>query len=195
MSKAINISYCLTKLRAFYREHDRLPSLGEIAELFQYSSRNSAVGLVAKFIEQGYFRKSAKGRLLTTPIFNQRLKVLGSVTAGFPSPEEEELRNTISLDDFLVRDISSTYLLEVKGDSMLNAGIMPGDLVLVEKGKSPKPGDIVIAQVDDEWTLKYFRRKGGKICLEAANPKYTDIYPQQELIISGIVVSSCRKYG
>ena len=195
MPKQLDLKNALTKLRGFYSSHDRLPSFGEIAELFNYASRNSAVGLVKRLIKNGYLLKSAKGKLLTTPLFHQKLKLLGAVSAGFPTPEEEELRNSLSLEKHLINNINATYMLEVKGDSMLNAGILPGDLVLVEKGKTPRVGDIVIAQVDGEWTMKYFRKKAGKAFLEAANPKYSDIHPQNELIIGGVVVSSCRKYA
>lgn len=194
MPKQLDLKNALNKFRDFYRHNHRLPSLGEIAELFHYASRNSAVGLVKRLIESGFLLKSTNGKLLTTPLFHKRLKLLGTVSAGFPTPEEEELRNSLSLDDFLIDKASSTYLLEVKGDSMINAGILPGDLVLVEKGKNPRVGDIVIAQIDGEWTMKYFRKKAGKVVLEPANPNYHDIIPLRELVIGGVVVSSCRKY-
>ncbi len=77
---------------------------------------------------------------------------------------------------------------------MTGAGIMDGDMVIVEKGKSPNTGDIVIAEVDGEWTMKYFRRKGKQIILEAANPKYPDIIPKRELRLGGVVTAVIRKY-
>jgi repressor LexA len=77
---------------------------------------------------------------------------------------------------------------------MIDAGICPGDLVLVDKGLAPKSGDIVIAQVDNEWTLKYFEKKGRAVYLRAANRKYPLIRPREELIIGGVVVANVRKY-
>lgn len=190
----MNIREKLEKLRNFYKDNDRLPSLGEAAKTFNYSSRNTALYTMTKLTEAGYIKKKSSGKYITTSLFHNRIRILGSVAAGFPTPEEEELRNSVSLDEFLIDKPSSTYMLEVKGDSMIEAGIMPGDHVLVEKGRQPNFGDIVIANVDGEWTMKYYRRKDGKVCLEAANPNYSDIYPQQELSFAGVVVSVCRKY-
>jgi SOS-response transcriptional repressor LexA len=73
--------------------------------------------------------------------------VLGSVEAGFPSPAEEELVDTLSLDDLLIQNREATFLLKVSGDSMINAGILPGDMVIIDKGLTPKSGDIVIARL------------------------------------------------
>src|ERR1700693_3413162 len=84
--------------------------------------------------------------------------VLGSVAAGFPSPAEEELVDTLSLDDLLIQNREATFLLKVSGDSMTGAGILPGDMVIVDKGQTPKSGDIVIAEVDGAWTMKYLRK-------------------------------------
>jgi len=191
----LDLRNALAKIRIFFKENERLPSLGEIAVMCKYASRNAAVYLVSKLIENGFLAKDKKGRLISTSLFHQRVKLLGAVAAGFPMPEEEELRKSISLDEFLIAKPTATYMLEVKGDSMLQAGIQPGDFVLVEKGASPKQGDIVIAQIDQEWTLKYYNKRQGKVCLQAANPSYPDIYPQTELYIAGVVRSSCRKYG
>jgi repressor LexA len=116
------------------------------------------------------------------------------VQAGFPSPAEEELLDTISLDEFLVRRPEATYLLTVSGDSMVDAGIRPGDLVLVEKGGEPKQMDIVIAQVDGEWTMKYFGSDSDGVYLEPANARYHRIRPVQSLSIGGIVRAVIRKY-
>ncbi|MFH1428982.1 MAG: LexA family transcriptional regulator [Candidatus Margulisiibacteriota bacterium] len=195
MPRRIDLKGALNKLRTFYKDNDRLPSYGETAAMFGYASRNAAVGLIGRLIDHGFIKKATGGKLVTMPSFHQKVKLLGAVAAGFPTPEEEELRNTLSLDEFLIEKAQSTYMLEVKGDSMINAGIVPGDYVLVEKGRPPRLGDIVVAQVDGEWTMKYFARKNGKTCLEAANPRYQDIYPKQELVIGGVVVSSCRKYA
>ena len=120
--------------------------------------------------------------------------MLGTVAAGFPSPAEEELVDTMSLDEYLISSPQATYLLKVDGDSMMDAGIHPGDLALVQRGLAPKNGDIVIAQVDKEWTMKYFEKKGDKTALRAANSKYPTIIPRQELVIAGVVIASVRKY-
>jgi len=79
--------------------------------------------------------------------------VLGTVIAGFPSPAEEELADTMTLDEYLITNKEATYILKVNGESMIDAGILPGDLLLVKRGIDPRDGDIVIAQVDREWTM------------------------------------------
>jgi len=112
--------------------------------------------------------------------------VLGTVEAGFPSPAEEELGDTMNLDEFLIRNKETTYMLKVTGDSMIEAGLLPGDLVLVERRSDAKDGDIVIAQIDQGWTMKYLRKRGRKCWLEAANKKYHPIHPTQELKIAAI---------
>lgn len=119
---------------------------------------------------------------------------LGSIQAGFPSPEEEALRDIMSMDEYLIPRPNSSFLLEVSGDSMTGEGIMEGDLVIVERGREPKTGDVVIAEVDGEWTLKYFKKRNGQITLEAANPKYPVIRPKTELRLGGVVTAVVRKY-
>jgi SOS regulatory protein LexA len=122
------------------------------------------------------------------------LTVNGEVCAGFPSPAEEELRDVISFDDYLVAHPETSFLLSVTGDSMTGAGIMEKDLVIVERGRQPKNGDIILAEVDGNWTMKYFRKKGKTITLEAANPRYPPIVPQTELRIAGVITALVRKY-
>jgi SOS regulatory protein LexA len=123
------------------------------------------------------------------------VRILGLVEAGFPTPASEELIDTMSLDEYLIENREATYLLKVKGDSMIEAGIMPGDLVLVERGRTAKPGDIVVAEVDGEYALKYLRKKGREHYLESANSKYKDIYPKEELKIEAVLRAVIRKYG
>ncbi len=122
------------------------------------------------------------------------VRLLGVVEAGFPSPAEEELLDTISLDDYLIGRKEATYILRVKGDSMVNAGILPGDMIIVERTTQSRDGDIVIAEVDGQWTMKYFRKQGHHVYLEAANPKYQPIVPQHELRIAAVVRAVIRKY-
>ena len=120
--------------------------------------------------------------------------LIGTVEAGFPSPAEEELVDTISLDEMLITNREASFLLKVTGDSMTGAGIMPGDMVIVDRGQTPKSGDIVIAEVDGQWTMKYLRKRGQSVMLIPANPKYKPITPVHELRITGVVTAVVRKY-
>jgi len=122
------------------------------------------------------------------------LQVNGEVCAGFPSPAEEALCDVISFDEYLLSHRESSFLLSVKGDSMVGAGIIEKDLVIVERGRQPITGDIVLAEVDGNWTMKYFRKRGKTVTLEAANPKYPPIVPQTELRIAGVITAVVRKY-
>ena len=178
---------------AFFRNHRRMPSYAEMIDLFGVKSKSVVHFWINKLIEVGILEKDEKGHLaFTKNAFG--ISIVGSVQAGFPSPEEEELRDVISMDEYLITKPESSFLLKVSGDSMTGAGIMEGDLVIIEKGRPPKTGDIVIAEVDGEWTMKYFIRKGKTIVLEAANPKYPPIKPRSELRLGGVVTAVIRKY-
>jgi SOS regulatory protein LexA len=181
------------KLAAFFRTHKRMPSYSEMLKLFGYKTKSAAHYAVKKLIDEGIIAKDKTGRLIPKKL-EPEIKVLGLVEAGFPSPAEEELVDTMNLDDFLIKNKEASFILKVKGDSMEEAGIFEGDLVIVERGKAPKSGDIVIAQVDGEYTMKYYREKRGRVYLEPANKKYKPIYPTTELKIDAIVKAVIRKY-
>ncbi len=122
------------------------------------------------------------------------IQILGSIRAGFAAPAEEELTDSLSLEDYLIEKKESSYMLRVKGDSMIDAGIHEGDLVIVERGGQAREGDIVIAEIDGGWTMKYLRKKGKVLYLEPANKKYQPIYPEHELQIAAVVKGVVRKY-
>jgi repressor LexA len=100
----------------------------------------------------------------------------------------------MSIDEYLISNPQATFLLKVSGDSMIDAGIHPGDLVLIQKGLTPKHGDIVVACVDNQWTLKYYEKQRDRIILRAANKKYPPIEPKHELTLGGVVIANVRKY-
>lgn len=177
----------------FYHQKGRMPSFSEIGELVGFKSKNAVFKLVANLEKMDVLRRDKKGRLIPHSI-TQPVKILGTVEAGFPSPAEEELADTLSLDDLLIQNKEATFLLKVSGDSMSGAGILPGDMVIVEKGRTPKNGDIVIAEVDGEWTMKYLKKRGESVTLIPANPKYKPIKPKNELKTAGVVTAVVRKY-
>lgn len=180
-------------LLSYYQKHKELPSYDELVKVFGLKSKGSLHKYVEKFIDDGLLEKGGNGRLIpTTKLYG--IRVLGTVQAGFPSPAEEELADTMSLDEYLIEKPNSTFLLTVTGDSMIEAGIMQGDMVLIERGKRPQNGDIVVAEVDHEWTMKYYVKNGRGIILRPANKEYPDIKPQEELKLAGIVTSVIRKY-
>jgi repressor LexA len=170
-----------------------MPTYSEIAEIIGVRSKSVVYFWVNKLLDAGIVQKDAKGFLTLTR--NPRaLKLAGEVCAGIPTPAEEELRGIISFDEYLVRHPETSFLLSVTGDSMIDAGIREKDLVIVEKNKEPKNGDIILAEVDGNWTMKYFCRKGKVVTLEAANSKYPPIIPQTDLRIAGVITAVVRKY-
>ena len=183
----------INDISSFYHEKGRMPSFSEIGELLRLSSKSSVHKVVEKLVAAGVVSKDRKGRLIPGSI-KEPVRMLGTVEAGFPSPAEEELADTISLDDLLIQNREATFLLKVSGDSMSGAGILPGDMVIVDRGQTPKSGDIVIAEVDGAWTMKYLRKQGEDITLLPANPKYQPIRPKDELKIAGVVTAVVRKY-
>ena len=195
MPRSINISEKIEQLRSFYVIEKRNPTFSELATLFNYRSKNAVYGPLQKLIQLGYIEQNKSGRITLTSKITGSSRLLGTVQAGFPSPAEEELIDTINLDQYLVRNPEATYLLTVSGDSMIDAGIQPGDIILVKKEELPKKNDIVIAQVDGEWTMKYFGKDRQGVYLDPANSNYKRIRPDRSLTIGGIVKAVVRKYN
>ena len=193
MPRKLELQEKVGRMRRFFLEENRAPGYREMMSLFGYRSKNAVHGLLRKMEQCGYISKK-RGKIAPRSRLTGCIRMLGSVQAGFPSPAEEELRDHINLDKFLVRNPEATYLLTVSGDSMIEAGINPGDIVLVEKGVSPKNNDIVVAQVDDEWTLKYYTRDRQGVCLVPANKKYREIRPRRSMLVGGVVRAVIRKY-
>lgn len=170
-----------------------MPTYAEMMKLFGFKSKNAVSKVVDKFIEAGVVAKDHLGRLAPTSVFGE-VKMLGLIEAGIPSAHEEEVLDTTTLDEWLVRNREDSYILRVKGDSMEEAGIMDGDFVLVERTEKHKIGDIVVAEVDGSWTLKYLRQNTQGYYLEPANKNYRNIYPESDLHIAAVVRSVIRRY-
>lgn len=193
MKKTRDIKSIEQSLVSFYRNQKRMPTYAEMMDLFEVRSKSVVSYWIDKLIEKNILEKDAQGFLkLSGTSFG--IPLVGNVAAGLPVSAEESARDVVSMDEYLVDKPDSSFLLRVTGDSMIGAGIMDGDLVIVERNRTPKNGDIVLAEVDSQWTMKYFRRQGSKIVLEAANPAYPTICPKEELKIGGVITASVRKY-
>ena len=180
-------------IAAFFRENRRMPTYSEMLHVLGVRSKSVVHFWINKLLAKGLLEKDARGYLRPTRR-SLGLPMVGEVAAGFPSPAEEELRDVISFDEYLIARPGASFLLTVSGDSMTGAGIMEGDLVIVERDREPLNGDIVIAEVDGEWTIKYLRKEGRNIILAAANQKYKTIIPKSDLRIGGVVTAVIRKY-
>jgi len=181
-----------TKLESFYSGNNRMPTYTEMMQLFNFKSKNAVFKIVNKLMEAGLIAKDHLGRLIPSDTFGE-IPRLGLVKAGLPS-DVEELQDTIKLDDFLIGNKSLTYMLEVDGDSMIDAHIEKGDMILVEKTNQAKDKEIVIAEVDGEYTMKYFRKEGNKVWLEPANKNFKPIYPTESLNVVAKLKAVMRKY-
>ncbi|HYA86844.1 MAG TPA: transcriptional repressor LexA [Nitrospirota bacterium] len=193
ISDKVELRKRIREIDRFYRKNGRMPSYAESGNLLGFSLKNAVSRLMEKLEKLNVVARDKTGKLVPK-LMAMPVKVLGTVAAGFPSPAEEELVDNLSFDDLLIQNREATFLLKVSGDSMTGAGIMEGDMVIVDKGLTPKSGDIVIAQVDSEWTMKYLRKRGDNVTLIPANPKYQPIRPKNELKIAGVVTAVVRKY-
>ena len=194
MPRDIRLAEKIRQLRQFWRAERRAPTYAEMLDLFGYKSKNAVFGLLARLEQAGYVSKDPNGRIALLPKLTGTVRMLGSVAAGFPAQEEQQEAEATTLDEYLVKNPDNTFMLTVRGDSMIDAGILPGDVVLVEQGPRPNQNDIVVARVDEEWTLKYYVRDAAGVRLEPANPKYKFIRPRHSLEIGGIVRAVIRKY-
>jgi SOS regulatory protein LexA len=181
------------KIATFYTKHKRMPGYQELMEITGFKSKNAVYKLIGKLVEQGVLEKDKQGRL--APGRGLRgVRLLGLVEAGFPSPAEEELLDVMDFDDYLAPNKESSYILKVKGESMIDAGIRPNDLVVVERRSTYKPGQIVVASIDGEYTMKFLRKSGESYFLEPANVNFKPIYPKGALSIEAVVTAVVRKY-
>ncbi len=183
----------LARLRDYYADHGVLPPYSTIMSLVGFKSKSPVAALVARLKLLGFLESTPDKRLKPGRRFFER-PLCDSVRAGFPSPAADTHHDTLTIDEYLVSHPSRTVLVTVKGDSMNGAGILPGDTVVVEKRAAANAGDMVIAIVDNEFTLKTLGREKGKFVLIPANPAYPVIRPSGDMEVFGIVVGQFRKY-
>ncbi len=183
----------LGKLQDYYAEHCVLPPYSTIMLLMGYKSKSPVAALIARLRLLGYLESTPEKRLKPGRRFFERT-VFDSVRAGMPTSAENSSSESMTIDQYLVNQPSNTILVTVKGESMTGEGIMPGDTVIVEKRNLAQVGDLVIAIVDNEFTLKRLGRDKGGFALHPANPDFPTIRPKGNLEIFGIVVGQFRKY-
>ena len=183
----------LARLRDYYAQHRILPSYARIGALVGLNSKASVAGMVLRLKGEGFLESSPDRRLKPGRRFFER-SVSESVQAGLPSPASDAGPDTLTIDEHLIANPSKTVLIKVKGDSMIDAGIHSGDVVVVEKRRTANAGDIVVAILDNEFTLKRFGREKGRVVMRPENRCYPVIRPKGEAEIFGVVVGMFRKY-
>jgi repressor LexA len=188
----------------FFSEAGKMPSFEELKNIFNVSSKDTVFRIIKTLKDLDYILQDENGKIL--PIkeklnkylnkkeVNGNVKILGTVEAGFPTYVEVDDMESVTLDEWLLGDKHATFMLKVKGESMRDAGVLEGDYVIVERGKEAKKGDMVLALIDNGWTLKYFKKDKDGIYLEPANKNFKNIYPKENLEIKAVVVAIVRKF-
>jgi repressor LexA len=185
----------LGQLRDYYAENRRIPSFQRLADLLGFASKAAASKLMDRFAKAGFVERTPDDDawIPTTRFFERYLADI-AVRAGAPDMIEGTQGQLFLVDQYLVRQPSRTVMVPVKGDSMIDAGIHDGDIVVVERTKGAKAGDFVVAIVDDEFTLKELGLEKGKFVLKPHNPAYPIIRPKGQLEIFGVVAGLVRRY-
>jgi repressor LexA len=182
------------------REKGVTPSTREIQSHFRFASQTSVMQYIAALEKKGVLQRHAgKARALITPIQKQRIHdvpIYGQIPAGMATLTEQDVEGHVSLDarSANVSKSHSTFALRVRGDSMIEAHILDGDIVILEQSKEVHNGDIVAALIDGETTLKRYVVDRGRPYLKAENPRYPNLIPARELKIQGVMVSLVRKH-
>ena len=195
--------------RVFEFVHDQLvagqpaPTSREIAARFGWNSKRAAECHVEALIRKGWLAsetgKARSLRLKDVARIVRRavveIPLFGSIPAGFGREREQEADECIpvTIDSIGFKPTRNTFALRVSGDSMIGRHICDGDIVVLEHGPDPRPGQIVAALIDRKSTLKTFVLKNGKPFLKAENPKYPDLIPSEELMIQGVVCAVIRR--
>lgn len=188
-----NDAHYLSKLQDYYATHGVVPPYSTLMLVVGLRSKSPVAALVTRLKMAGFLESTPDKRLRPGKRFFER-RFYESVHAGFPNPAQDHQHDTLTIDEYLVAHPSKTVLITVKGDSMNGAGIQAGDVVVVEKRSNAKVGDIIIAIIDNEFTLKYLDKEKSGYVLRPANLAYPVIRPKGELEIFGVVVGQFRKY-
>lgn len=183
----------LGRLQDYYAAWKSLPSYARLCEVLGLASRSAVGKVLNRLREAGFLDRTPDDIWVPTPRFFERALAAFRVPAGAPVMAGEGIE-AFAVDDYLIRKPSHTTLVPIKGDSMIDAGIFEGDVAVVERRVAAQAGDIVVAIVDNEFTIKTLAQERGKYVLHPANPAYPVIRPRGELELFGVVVGIIRKY-
>lgn len=184
----------MAKLRDYYARHHVLPSFGGIAKLLGFKSTSAVAALMERLKPAGYFASTPDRKLQPGPRFFE-YPLVDSVPAGDPQTANDLPADPFQISQRLVKLPSQTVILKVRGESMIEAGLQSGDFVVVRKAAEAKIGDIVVAVVDREYTIKYLDRDERGYFLRPGNKEFKVIVPKQSFEIFGVVTGSFREYA
>ena len=193
--------FLLTYIETFLAERRYVPTLGEMAKALEVASLQAVKDHLLALERKGYLRRSP-GRpraieLLSERAENKGIPILGQVRAGLPMLAAENWEGMLPFTP-PKHDGQAYFALRITGDSMIGAGIYPGDYVIVRQQDTAAPGNIVVALLGDEATVKFLRQHGNEFVLEAANPAYASIALSAQVsagCIQGRVVGLYRYLG
>ncbi|MFC2134019.1 transcriptional repressor LexA [Bacteroidota bacterium] len=200
----------LTFIEDYIYENGYPPTYREIGHKFEIASTFGVKRHVDALIKKGYLNSESNSSRTLSLIKNDESKIrdlnrgeiveipiVGRVAAGYPILAQENIEGTFTIDPGLITKAKDCFGLKVKGDSMVNAGILEGDLVIVSQQKNVHNGDIVVALLGDEATLKTFNKKGDSINLIPENDNYSiiNVSKREDFSIIGKVVSVFRIYN
>ena len=188
---AITDTQTLAALQDYYAAHQVLPSYSTLASLVEANAKSTASVLANRLALQQYVSFTADKRLKPGPRFFER-QLFESVQAGLPEGAGDTPPEAITLDRFLIDKPSKTIIIKIKGDSMIDAGIHDGDLAVVERRDLAENGEIVVAILDNQFTLKYLDQDRHGSFLRPANPAFAPIRGPFEIF--GVMVGLVRKY-
>lgn len=194
----------LKYIEQYQMQFGKSPTLREMREHFGVSSDNSILKHLKALEEKGYLQKddTPRGIGLLNSVKEKleavsnvvRIPLLGTIPAGGPIFSEEHVIDYFEVGNDLLKKPQGSFALRVTGLSMINAGILEGDFVVANREITAKDGDIVVALVDGKNTVKRFRKKDHQTWLEAENPDYSDIHPDEYLEVQGVVTAVIRMY-
>ncbi len=184
----------LAALRTHWKANKSFPSMAKLADVLGLASSGGVFKVLGRLVDQGYLER-VDGRVAPTNKFFA-LPMLGNVRAGLPQPEDQAAgQELVGVEDFLVQHPERTVFCRARGDSMTGAGIFDNDMLVVERNTPTKPGDIVVAVVDNEMTVKHlFPGTDTGWLLRPANPAYEDIKAKASLEVLGVVTGVFRRF-
>ena len=169
-----------------------LPSYEKIKQDLNYKSKNSIKQYLEILKEKNFIQKINNNLYINSDFFKAKL-VLSRVKAGFAGIMDDKIEKRISFDEILKINEPSTFVFKVSGDSMCDIGIFDNDYVIIKKQQNAKEGDIVLAIVDNEFTLKTLKKDEKGMYLKPENKNYPPIRPKFSLTIFGIAIGITRK--
>jgi len=182
----------LTAIKNYESENQSTPSIREISKILNIKSPNTIFAHLKALQEKGYITKNLKGKLKN--LSNNLIPLFGQIPAGFQAPAYDEGKELINLDKFMIKNPQNTFALKVKGNSMEKAGIMQGDLILVERKPTAKNNDIIVARLPDGFTVKRYIIQNGKPYLKAESNEKYEIQLVEGSEIWGVVTGTLRRY-